>query len=124
MNEEQITARSFPGGENVTVLVYDLPGNTNPEANTKIMDSLKRNGWQDTIPQALIRMFNRRDCYGTEETMPSTTLWKAECTPEIALELFETLVTAYNSNPDRKGDRIQGKAVAFSVGQYSALLKL
>lgn len=124
MNEERIVAQSFPNRGNVTVLAYDLPDNTNPRANTWFKDALAENGWQDTIPQTLCRQLGVRDRYVEGETMPSTTLWKFGATPAMALALFEELVNAYNANLQRGEARIQGKAVAFSVGQYAALLRV
>lgn len=124
MNEERIVARSFPNGGNVTVLTYDLLNNTNPGTHVWFKDCLKENGWQDTIPQTLCRQFGMRDRYVEGEAMPSTTLWKPGVAPAIALELFEELVNAYNANLQRGENRIQGKAVAFSVGQYAALLRV
>ena len=124
MNEERIMPQSFPNGGNVTVLVYDLPDNTNPGANTWFKDGLEENGWQGTVPRMLCRQFGMRDRYVEGETMPSTTLWKFGVTPAMALALFEELVNAYNANLQRGEYRIQGKAVAFSVGQYAALLRV
>lgn len=124
MNEERIVARSFPNGGNVTVLAYDLLNNTNPGTNAWFKDCLEENGWQDAIPQTLCRQFGVRDRYVEGEAMPSTTLWKFGGTPAMALDLFEELVNAYNANLHRGDSRIQGKAVAFSVGQYAALLRV
>lgn len=124
MNEERIVARSFPNGGNVTVLTYDLLNNTNPGIHAWFKDALAENGWQDTIPLALCRQAGVRDRYVEGETMPSTTLWKFGATPAMALALFEELVNAYNANLQRREYRIQGKAVAFSVGQYAALLRI
>lgn len=124
MNEERIVPQSFPNWGDVTVLVYDLPDNTNPRANEWFKDGLEENGWQDTIPQALCRQFGVRDRYVEGDTMPSTTLWKFGATPTMALALFEELMNAYNANIQRGETRIKGKAVAFSVGQYAALLRV
>lgn len=131
MNEEPIRIQHFPYGAVVTVLVYDLV-NTNPEANAAIKRILKGEnqeqndtiyGWNDTIPSILVRQLAVIDRYRNGEAMPSTTLWKAGVDPTQAVAEFEQVLYAYNTN-NKLNPRIEGKAVAFSTNQYSALLRL
>lgn len=124
MNEEPIRIQNFPSGAMVTVLVYDLV-NTNPEANAAIKKELtgKSHRWDETIPLILVRQLAVIDHYRNGEAMPSTTLWKAGVNPTQAVAEFEQVLYAYNTN-NKLNPRIEGKAVAFSTNQYSALLRL
>lgn len=125
MNEEPIEIQDFPNGAMATVLVYDLIGNTNPEANAAIKEKLMGEdyGWEGTIPSILVRQCNVRDHYLNGEAMPSTTLWKIGTNLAQAVTEFEQVLYVYNM-VNNLNPRIQGKAVAFYVSHYSALLRL
>ena len=120
MNEVTIENKRI-GSEIVTILSYDMDTNDDSNINASIKDLLKRNGWQDEI-EGILRQFGANDRI-MNLSLPSTTLWKANCEPKDAIVDFEGALIAYDTNNENK-KIAYGKAVAFNGNEYAAVEKV
>lgn len=100
------------------LLTYDLVQNGDSRLNMEIKEALIELGWRDDA-----RYLSKPTNTFSNDTAPSTTLWKEDGHHEDGTQAFEFVCTAYATRHVGEGLKVKGKAICvqFSENEKSLL---